>query len=231
MIPTPITTHKEDAKKRLVEQYKGKPNIEGILDAESRQWQDIEDVANTLFLDRFVDNAVGTQLDNFGTIVDLARQGFDDEFYRVLLKFKIGQNISRGEPERIISTMLLIAQANLVLYQNLGDGNIGLEIDNPIDPTLLNFIFVNMQRVVMAGVRIAFIATFDPDESFSFDGTGPIGLGFSSLAAPSTGGKFAFLNIDTTQKFAFDSVAGINSTDSGFGTLLDPLAGGVMIGL
>ena len=231
MIPTPITTHIADAKARLVEQYKSKVRLAGIVDAESRQFQDMEDVINDMFLSQFVDNAVGRQLDEFGTIVDLARQGFDDTFYRILLRFKIGQNISRGEPERIISTMLLITQAGLVIYQNLGNGSIGLAIDTTIDPTLLNFIFTNMQRVVMAGVRINFIVTFDPDDSFSFDGIGPVGLGFSSLAAPTTGGKFAFLNVDSTNKFAFDSIAGIESTDIGFGTLLDPLAGGSMVGL
>ena len=233
MTPTAINTHIEDAKKRLVEQYKEKPNLAGIIDAESRQYQDMEDVINDMLLNQsqFVDNAVGEQLDLFGTIVDQDRQGFDDDFYRILLKFKIGQNISRGEPERIISTMLLIVQAGLVIYQNLGNGNIGLSIDTTIDPSLLNFIFTNMQRVVTAGVRINFIATFDPDESFSFDGIGPIGLGFSSLAAPLTGGKLAFLNTDTTNKFAFDSIAGIESSDLGFGTLADPLAGGAMLGL
>ena len=229
--PTQITTHQQDARDRLIEQYKEKSNIIGILDSETRQYQDLEDVLFSMFLNRFVDNAEGEQLDKFGTIVDLARQGFDDDFYRILLKFKIGQNVSSGEPERIISTMLLITQATLVLYQNLGNGNVGLQINNTLDPSLVNFIFVNMQRVVMAGVRIAFIASFDPDESFSFDGVGPIGLGFSSLVAPTTGGQFAFLNVDTTNKFAFDSIAGIDSTDEGFGTLLDPLAGGVQVGI
>lgn len=228
---TKITTHQTDAIERLIEQYKGKFTVEGMVNAEARQFQDMEDVLFEMFLNRFVDNAVGVQLDNFGTIVDLARQGFDDDFYRILLKFKIGQNISRGEPSRVVSTLKLIAQATLVQYQNLGNGNIGLSINNTLDPTLIDFIFTNMQRVVMGGVKIRFISTFCEDEPFSFDGVGPVGLGFSSLAAPTTGGKFAFLNQPTATKFAFDSEEGIESTDSGFGTLQDPLAGGVFVGL
>ena len=229
MIPTIIPDHEDQAVERLIEQYKNKPLIIGFIRAMAGQFQEMEQVNIDMFLNRFVDNAVGQQLDEFGTIVGLERQGFDDDFYKILLKFKIGQNVSSGEPERIISTMTLIAQAGIVHYQNLGNGNIGLGVDVELDPALVDFIFDNMQRVVMAGVRINFISTFCPgDEPFAFDGIGPQGSGFSSLAAPLTGGKFAFLNLPTAKKFAFGPDT---NSDLGFGTLADPLAGGVFIGL
>lgn len=232
MIPTLIPDHEQEAVDRLIQQYKDKPNVVGFIRAMTRQTQEMEQVIIDMFLNRSINDSVGQQLDELGTIVGIERQGFDDDFYRILIRFKIGQNISRGEPERIISTMKLISEAGLVHYQNLGSGNIGLGVDVDLDPTLIDFIFDNMQRVVMAGIRIDFITSFCPDdESFSFDGVGPVGMGFSSLAAPATGGKFAFLNNPTGKKFAFDSIAGIDTTDLGFGTILDPLAGGVFVGL
>lgn len=222
-----ITTHVADALARLIEQYKSKPKIEGFMRAMVNQFQELEDVGDTLFLQRMLDDSVGEQLDNFGTIVALEREGFDDDFYRILLAVKIGQNISRGEPERIISVLKILTQATLVHYQNLGNGNIGLATDGTITPGLETFTFENMERVVMAGVRINFLACFDPDEPFSFDGTGPVGLGFSSLAAPTSGGKFAFLHRRAIP-FAF---AGSDVSALGFGTLADPLVGGTMVGL
>jgi len=195
--PTPITTHVADAKARLVEQYKRKPNIDGILQSFVQQYQDMEDVINDMFFSRFVNNAVGRQLDLFGTIVDLDRQGFDDTFYRILLNAKIGQNISSGDPERVISTLVLLTGASQVMYQNLNNATVGLAINTTIPANLVDLIFATMQSVVMAGIRIDFIVSYDATEPFSFDGIGPIGLGFSSLAAPTTGGKFAFLNIPT----------------------------------
>lgn len=227
-----IDTHVEDALNRLIEQYKGSDNLKEIITAFVAQIQDLEDVGIEMFLNRFVDNAVGIQLDRFGEIVDFARQGFDDEFYRILLKVKIGINISSGEPPAIISTMKLLTQASLVHYQNLGNGNISLAVDTEIDADLIDFFYTNMQKVVMAGVRIASISSFDPDESFSFDGTGPIGLGFSSTGAPLTGGKLAFLNRRTKPEYAIGSIAGASDANSsGFGTLQDVLAGGIMQGL
>lgn len=227
MSVTPITNHEQQALDRRTEDYKEQANFEGVIKSYVAQIQILEDETQRLFLEQFVDFAIGTQLDQFGKIVVLAREGFSDDFYRILLKVKIGQNISNGEPNSIITTLKLLTQASLVHYQNLGNAQVGLAIDTTIDPTLVDFFFENMQRVVMAGVRVNFIASFDPDEPFSFDGVGPIGLGFSSLAAPTTGGKLAFLNRRTTP-FAFD---GDDLSADGFGTLGDVLAGGVFVGL
>lgn len=109
----------------------------------------------------------------------------------------------------------------------------GLATNGTIDPTLVDFFFENMQRVVAAGVRVNFIACFDPDESFSFDGVGPIGLGFSSTGAPTTGGQFAFLHRQTKPEFAFDSSASptVDPDGGGFGAIADPLVGGFFQGL
>jgi len=223
-----ITTHIVDALSRRIEQYKSKKNIEGMIRAFVKQIQDLEEVGSELRNERLdLTQTVGVQLDKFGTIVVQEREGFDDVFYRILLQFKIGQNISKGEPAALISTIKLITLASLVHYQNLGFGQVSLSTDGTIDPALINFVFTNMQKVAMAGVRINSIICFDPDEPFSFDGTGPIGLGFSSLAAPTTGGKFAFLHRETIP-FAF---AGDDISAAGFGTLQDPLAGGTFVGL
>lgn len=232
MILTQITTHISDALNRRIQQYKTKQKLAALITALVGQIQDAEDATFNMITLRALEFATGEQLDRFGEIVVQDRQGFDDDFYRVLLRVKIGINNSSGEPESIINTIKLLTEATLVHYQNLGDGSIGLSTNGTIDSSLIDFIFNNMQQVVMAGVRIDFIACFDPDESFSFDGTGPIGLGFSSLAAPTTGGKFAFLHRKTTPVFAFNSVAGVGDPGgSGFGTLADPLAGGLMQGL
>lgn len=232
MTTTLITDHEQRGLDRIIEQYKEKPRFESLLKIFISQIQELEDETQRSFTEQFVDFAVGQQLDLFGTIVGLERQGFDDDFYRILLKVKIGQNISKGEPRSIINTFKLLTQATLVHYQNLGDAQISLAADTDIDPTLIDFFFTNMERVVMAGVRINSISCFDPDESFSFDGTGPVGLGFSSLAAPTTGGKFAFLHRRTLPAFAFGSIAGDSDLSSeGFGTLADVLAGGIFQGL
>ena len=229
---TQIFDHVVQAKNRLLRQYKDKPYIEGMVEAFVSEFQNIEASAFDMFTSQALDYAVGTQLDNFGKIVVQGREGFDDDFYRILLRAKIGINNSSGLPSDVINTAQLLTQATLVHNQNLGNGNIGLGVDTDIDPSFLDFIFTNLEKTIAAGCRIAFLVSFDPDESFSFDGVGPIGLGFSSLAAPLTGGKLAYLNRRTGPKFAFGSIGGVaDPSGSGFGAIADPLAGGIMVGL
>ncbi|MEE8298412.1 MAG: hypothetical protein V3R67_03435 [Thermodesulfobacteriota bacterium] len=212
---------------RLILQYKDKPKIQTFITALIQEFQELEDIGIDLFINRMLGDAVGIQLDRFGTIVDQAREGFDDDFYKILLKVKIGINISNGEPERITNILKLITFGSLVHYINFGNGNMGLSTDGTISPELINFVYENLDDVVSAGARINYIACFDSTEPFSFDGIGPTGLGFSSLAAPLEGGKFAFIHRRTVP-FAF---AGSDVSALGFGTLADPLAGGTFVGL
>lgn len=219
---TKITTHVEDAKKRLLEEYKGKVKIEGRLDAVVKQVQELEDIDFDMFTNRLdLNTIVGQQLDNFGTIVDQARQGFDDDRYRILLWVKIGINTSRGNPEKLISIIKLLTDATLAHYQNLNNAEVILAVDGTIDPTLIDFTYNNMQRVFSGGVRLNHIVCFDPVDPFRFAGSKPTS-GFSSLAAPLVGGKFAFIHRRTLPQFKF---AG-DSSSGGFGTIQDPLVGG-----
>lgn len=227
-----ISNHVAQAVNRFIQQYKRMARMAAIMEALVNQIQDLEDVGVDMFTALSLDYAVGAQLDLIGRIVVQPREGFDDDFYRILLKVKIGINNSSGEPSSIINTLQLLTSATLVHYQNLGNANVLLGVDTELDPVLIDFIYANMEKVVMAGVKIDAIVSFDPDESFSFDGVGPVGLGFSSLADPSSGGKFAYLNRPTFPKFAFSTIAGAaDPTGSGFGALADPSAGGMLVGL
>lgn len=227
-----IADHAPQAIKRLIQQYQDRVKLIAIMNAVNKQIQDLEDSGQDMFTSLALDFAVGAQLDLFGRIVVQPREGFDDEFYRILLKVKIGINNSSGEPKAIINTIRLLTAATLVHYQNAGNGTILLGVNTEIDPVLIDFIYNNMEKVVMAGVKIDAIISFDPDDSFSFDGVGPVGLGFSSLADPSSGGKFAYINRPTFPKFAFSTITGAaDPTGAGFGALADPSAGGMLVGL
>lgn len=223
----PITDHTDRAVARLVEQYKSRPLIEGLVRALCQEIQELEDVDIDMFDSRTLDGSVGAQLDGLGDIVGIDRQGFDDAFYKTLIIVKIGQNTSQGRPEKLITIAALLTGATLLHYINLGNAEVALSVNLDISSQDVEFIYNNLQKITSAGVRINYIACFDPDESFSFDGVGPFGLGFSSLAAPTSGGKFAFLHRRDTP-FAF---FGTDVDADGFGALGDPYAGGVFEGL
>ena len=227
---TKITDHVSVGLSRRLEQWKDKPNLAGTISSLIAGAQDLEDTFFDLCekrLDIFA--AEGEQLDQYGTIVRQERLGFDDDFYRILLLARIGINVSNGEPERIISTLGLLTQANFIHYMNLNNAEIALGSDGIINPLTTDFLIANMQRVVMGGVRVNYLCVYDPDEAFSFAGnnTKTIGKGFGTVADANVGGKFGQC-YTLKKKFSF---SGNNTSDGGFGTIADPLVGGVLEGL
>lgn len=181
-----------------------------------------EDEIFSMRTTRFIATAVGQQLDNFGKIVDQPRLGFSDDFYRILLYAKIGINNSQGDPETIISILKLLTQSTQVQYQNLGNATISLGYNGTIDPSLYNFFYQQMQRVVAAGVKINGIYEFSDDAAFAFAGTDPTTRGFGTVNDASIGGKLGTI-IPNIINFGFD---GISDTTAGFGSVFDSTIGG-----
>ena len=73
-----------------------------ILD---KQLQEIEDCLQDMFFNLYLERATKYQLDVIGKILDLDRNGFDDDSYRSLLRVKANTNSIAGSPEAVISTV------------------------------------------------------------------------------------------------------------------------------
>lgn len=100
-----MTDFTEKLKSDLVEQFKGQPHIDAIMDAVGEQLQDVYDFLVALQEQRTVDTAVGKQLDGVGDIVVLTRgeagelasianpgEAVTDDVYRRFLIYKILRN-------------------------------------------------------------------------------------------------------------------------------------------
>lgn len=227
---TKITNHIEQALERLLEQYKGKIRIEGLISALVEQIQDLEDVVFDLPEDLTIETASGIQLDLIGTIVVQDRLGFSDDVYKALLRAKIGENVSTSTPEDIIDVTKLLTGATLVHFQEYFPAGYGISINISVDPSLIDFFYRRIDRVDPAGVRLEALICFDPDEPFAFDGAPGPTLGFGDLNDANAGGKFAEIHLRENPKFSFaPSPGSIPGTDEGFGDLNDPLFGGLLI--
>lgn len=221
---TKITTHIQDAKNRLLQQFKGKEGFEKILDAIVGQLQTLEDVFFDLLENRFLDTASGQQLDGIGEIVLLDRpEGLTDTVYRTRLKVQILVLISNGEPETLIQIFKLLLGASSVHLTEISLAALQLlsDVDIPVSDEAL--IFSILESAAVGGVRINQIGSFDPVGPFVTDGNSLFGKGFGTIIDPLIGGKFATI-IRPKPLFAFD---GANDDNEGFGTVLDPILGGV----
>lgn len=94
-----------DMKKDLLEQFKGKPRIEALVEVMAEQMQDLFDFFEQLRNERDVYNSVGKQLDGVGDIAVLTRMEagklmgdpipvdiIEDDLYRQYLIYKILKN-------------------------------------------------------------------------------------------------------------------------------------------
>lgn len=228
---TEINNHVAQAIDRLVQQYKGKERIEGLITAFVTGTQNLESVYQDLLANRAIDTSFGTNLDRIGDIVGISRNYNEiDDDYRIRINTQILINISNGEPERAIEIFQRLTGASLVIYGETFPAGVTVFGDaSKSDQDEINQIFTQMERVVPAGVRIDHLGEFDTNEPFSMDGSLP-GFGFGDLNDASIGGKLGSLWIYNQIEFAFGSltVADQDATGGGFGTIDDVLVGGVL---
>ena len=225
--PGKINDHVLQALDRLLQQYREQPRIASVITALVDEIQDLENAVADTYDGRWLELAAGKVLDDVGTIVNQARLGFDDARYRSLIKAKIGQNVSQGNPERVIQVAQLLIGATLVHFQEQYPAGYTLAANADIPPNLINLFYEELDRVDPAGVRLEHLICFDPDEPFAFEGGPGPALGFGDSTNPATGGMLAKVHVRTEPAFAHAPRPGFDNFDEGFGTLEDNLYGGI----
>lgn len=96
-------THVADAVKRLLWQFRDKPNIVAVVESYAVQIQELEYVFMSLLVDRYVSTAEGVQLDGIGGIVGETRQNRTDLDYRVAIQGRILRNRAHSRAEDILT--------------------------------------------------------------------------------------------------------------------------------
>lgn len=228
---TKITTHSSDAQNRLLEQYKGFPDTQNIIDAFAQQIQAIEDALYQLLTQRTIYTAVGVQLDELGSIVGISRTTNDDDIYRLEILAKVVKNVSEGKTEDLISVYKYVTGASIVIYQDIYPAAVFMQSDGSLLSGFANPnpVFDLVQESAPAGVEVSFLGLFDSSNPFSFDGNLDTGSGFGSVNDLNAGGKFSHL-IQRNDPFAFN---GDDSTTRGFGSCrnADPMVGGNFVSI
>lgn len=195
--PEEITDHCLQGQDRFIEPFKSKPRLDALLCVYLDQVQELEAVLWDVLVDRYIDTAVGVQLDVLGSIVGQGRLGLGDDDYRTLIRARIKVNLSDGHPEQLIEILSLIQDPDepgvIELYEYppasfiitiLGD--IG-----SLDPALA-FLLLNAARA--AGVGFSFVFSTEPlGEQFTLDSdttqTLDVSLGLGDTLDLTDGGK------------------------------------------
>lgn len=225
---TYISNHVATSLKRLLEQYKNKPNLTAVIELYLDQVQDLEDAIYPMLNALNIPAMEGQMLDLIGEIVGQPRTTTDDARYRILLYVKIHQNVSEAESERVISVMKLISESEYVHLINLSYAELQVQITTSgLPQDEIDLIYREIHKVVAAGVRVSYIIEADPVEAFAYAGTnaGAPADGYDD-GTGTVGGKYATGRINKVP-FAY---AGSDAGAEGYGAgAADPLAGGVYV--
>lgn len=186
---TQITTHSQDAIKRLIQQYRESITVHGLITPFVDQIQDLENALFPFFTAYGIDTAVGEQLNNLGEIVGEPRNGLSDDAYRIQIKAKIIKNIYEGEPNTMILIFQSLTGANVVILNELYPAAFAISADGVTPGLDPDEIRENVQGVAPAGVRLEYVAYTEEELAFSFDGLIP-GGGFGDFNDPLQGGAF-----------------------------------------
>lgn len=119
--------------------------------------QDLENVIQQFLANRFVDTAVGAQLDIIGAIVGEDRNGLIDNDYRRYIRAKIAVNNSNGVFEDLLTIAFLVIYDASATYiaTDVGTATVVLRVGNiTLTDALGNILATFLQKAVSAGVRI-----------------------------------------------------------------------------
>ena len=114
-----IDDHREQAIDRFTSQYAESEKLRALTGAFADRFQGLEDAAQQLLRERWVDDAIGQQLDELGEIVGEPRLDRGDETYRSAIRLRIILNRSGGEPESVIRFVREAFDAEIVAYTEI----------------------------------------------------------------------------------------------------------------
>lgn len=192
---TQITNHVAQAKARLKEQFKEKTKYVALLEALVAPCQDIEDALWQLFSERWIDTAVGDQLDNLGTVIGQDRAGLSDDNYRAYLRARIAANKSNGTVEDLIRITELIVNdeaAHIVVEQQFPAAVVVKVEDAAASVATSDALIAFLKLAKAAGVRVILEYWGHATEPFSFAKStflnGSHASGLTTLTVDSTAG-------------------------------------------
>lgn len=190
MNSTYISDHIARAKDRLIEQYKEKPKIEGLLEAVVKPLQELEDLFLALGTERWIDSAIGAQLDVVGKIVGALRDvGQNDEDYRLAIKAQIIMNLNQGTPEEIIAAAKFFIGSIFIWYLEVYPAAVDIFSSTVIPEENRAKIRAQLKKFLPAGVSLDSFGQFDEANPFIFSG----GSGFGDVNDANVGGLLADL--------------------------------------
>lgn len=123
-----------EALARATSQFQASPKVLALLEAAVGPLDDIKATTDSLKTERWIDTAIGKQLDGCGAIVGELRKGRDDDAYRAAIRFRVFVNISQGTPSALMKGLAYLVNSDDKQYLELYPATSILFADGPSVP-------------------------------------------------------------------------------------------------
>ena len=144
---------------RLLWQWEDSPLLRGMLESYLTAGQEIEDAFFQLLSERGINEAIGAQLDVLGDIVGEARQGREDDKYRLAILSRGLINNSNGTPEELLEIVATATGATAPALWEHFSGTTMLYVEHGASPLVAHA----MQNASPAGTYTALMFDIDQD--------------------------------------------------------------------
>jgi len=128
MLTTKINNHTEAALARLLQQYKGQPQLASLITGFVDQFQDLEDAIYSLDEGRQLAFAYGKQLDGIGELVGIQRNGLSDLEYLIFILGTIAENFSNTTLPTILNIANTIFEPAVLTLKEMFPAEVGIGI-------------------------------------------------------------------------------------------------------
>lgn len=189
--------HVETGLGRLIERWKGKPNVEAFLRSYLEEIQELEEAIWFVIFGRMPDYAEGDQLDQLGKIVGQARDGASDDVFRARISVRVRINRSFGTALDVLEVLQLFTTAKAHLREG-STASFVVTLDSPPEDAGMGRALPGLiaeTRAGGVGALIAFpVDRVDFRTSFYGSVYSPgfnASVGYSSIYSPTTGGVYA----------------------------------------
>ena len=202
-----------------------------LIQAFVTQFQEIDDVDQTLKSQRSIETSVGVQLDGLGQILGLSRLPDEsDDDYREKLKFQIFINKSNGTPEEVIAVLKFLTKATKIRYHEYYPAAFQMDTDGVTFSVPPEQLVSAIQSVSPAAIQYTPItATYGVPLPFVFSGDPIIEL-LDVAPFESTPFDFRNLQVQVVDLLAVNAGNVVNPTFGGcfaeFGTPIDTTGAG-----
>lgn len=156
------TDHVTEALALLLEQFKNKTNIEGLLSSHIGEIQSAENAAYDTSYYSILDNATGAQLDRLGKLVGEDRKSTDDDVYRIFIQVRIAINKSNGRTEEIYNILSLINSDTYQIRDTDRASFVTEGLTTTIETSFLDFADATYTNADARYITLGGMAPFDP---------------------------------------------------------------------